>query len=87
MGAGRIEFSGPSENLMKVTVWVEHPYKEDETIIGFEGAYKWVEQLERLVPTSCTPKDAPNNESFTIETECIKGVKTASEVIQVAVSA
>ena len=43
MGNGHIEFNGPSKNLMKVTVYVEHPYKEDETIIGFEGTYKWVD--------------------------------------------
>lgn len=43
MGNGRIVFSSPSENMLKAVVWVEHPYKEDETIIGLETTYKWVD--------------------------------------------
>ena len=71
MGNGKIVFTSPSENIMKAKVWVEHPYKEDELILGFVTKYKWVKQLERLVPTNCTPKDAPTPEKIQVETECI----------------
>ena len=57
MGAGYIEFTSSSDNIMKATFYVEHPYKEDVLEVGFIAKYKWVKQLERLVPIDCTPKD------------------------------
>lgn len=87
MGSGRIVFKSPSEKLLIVKVFVEDPYKEDTTVLGFEGKYKWVDQLERLVPTNCTPKEAPTPEKIQVQTECIQGVHLASEIIKVVAAA
>ena len=86
MGAGYIEFTSPSEDMMKATVHVEHPYKEDVLMIGFVAKYRWVKQLERLVPNDCSPKDAPSKEKIEVQTECLDGVKISSEIIKVIVS-
>lgn len=43
MGNGKVVFTSPSEKILKAKVWVEHPYKEDELMVGLVAKYKWVD--------------------------------------------